>query len=198
MPHTLPDLPFKRNALVPHMSSETLDYHHGKHHQAYVDNLNKLIDGTNLADLSLDTLIQKTQGDANKRGIFNNAAQIAHHTFFWDSLSPEGGGHIKDGPLLTELIKRFGGSEAFIDMFAKAACSQFGSGWTWVILNGAGDLEIVTTSNAEIPSGKPLLTCDVWEHAYYIDHRNKRPAYLSTFLENLANWSFLEDNFRNA
>jgi Fe-Mn family superoxide dismutase len=198
MPFSLPSLPFKRDALEPHMSAETLDYHHAKHHQAYVDKLNTLIPGTAFETESLDHIIDATENDATQRALFNNAAQIAHHTFFWHSLTPNGGGAMKDGPLLKEIVKRFGSFEAFLEAFSTAACAQFGSGWAWTLINEAGDLDICTTSNADKPAGKLLLTCDVWEHAYYIDHRNRRPGYVKLFLDHLANWGWMEDNFKNA
>lgn len=198
MSFSLPDLPFSKDALAPHMSAETLDYHHGKHHQAYVTKLNDLIADGTFDGKSLQDIVAETHGKTDRQVIYNNAAQVTNHTFFWNSMTPNGGGAMKDGPLLQAITKRFGSFEAFKDAFHKAACTQFGSGWAWVVLNGAGDLDIQTTGNAVVPESKTLLTCDVWEHAYYIDHRNKRPDYVKVFLDSLANWSFMEENFKNA
>ncbi len=186
----LPALPYARNALEPHISSETLDFHYGKHHQAYVDNLNKLIVGTEFADADLETIVKKAQG-----GMFNNAAQIWNHTFYWNSLSPHGGGEPK-GKLADAIVKTFGSFAAFKEEFGKAAIGTFGSGWAWLVHRPDGALAIVSTSNAATPitgSDKPLLTCDVWEHAYYIDYRNARPKYVEAFWS-LANWDFASKN----
>jgi Fe-Mn family superoxide dismutase len=186
----LPALPYARDALQPHISSETLDFHYGKHHQAYVDNLNKLIAGTEFADADLETIVKKAQG-----GMFNNAAQVWNHTFYWNSLSPSGGGEPK-GKLADAIVKAFGSFAAFKEEFAKAAIGTFGSGWAWLVQRTDGTLAIVSTSNAATPitgSDKPLLTCDVWEHAYYIDYRNARPKYVEAFWS-LANWDFAAKN----
>ena len=182
----LPALPYARDALQPHISSETLDFHYGKHHQTYVDNLNKLIVGTEFADADLETIIKKSQG-----GMFNNAAQIWNHTFYWNSLSPHGGGEPK-GKLAEAINKAFGSFAAFKEEFTKTAIGTFGSGWAWLVQRADGTLAIVSTSNAATPitgSDKPLLTCDVWEHAYYIDYRNARAKYAEAFWS-LANWDF--------
>jgi Fe-Mn family superoxide dismutase len=182
----LPALPYARDALQPHISSETLDFHYGKHHQAYVDNLNKLIVGTEFADADLETIVKKAQG-----GMFNNAAQVWNHTFYWNSLSPAGGRE-PTGKLAEAITKSFGSFAAFKEEFSKAAIGTFGSGWAWLVQRPDGALAIVSTSNAATPitgSDKPLLTCDVWEHAYYIDYRNARAKYVEAFWS-LANWEF--------
>ena len=191
MPFELPNLPFAKDALEPHMSAATFDYHHGKHHAAYVNKLNGLIDGTNYASQSLEEIIQNTSGKADAKGIFNNAAQIWNHSFFWQSMTPNGGGK-PTGELLQRIEKDFGSFDAFKDAFKAAGVGQFGSGWAWLVLDG-DTLKIVTTANAETPITdglKPLITCDVWEHAYYIDYRNDRPGFLGVFLDHLANWEF--------
>ena len=182
----LPALPYARDALQPHISSETLDFHYGKHHQAYVDNLNKMIVGTEFADADLETIVKKSQG-----GMFNNAAQIWNHTFYWNSLAPNAGGEPK-GKLADAIVKAFGSFAAFKEEFTKAAIGTFGSGWAWLVQRADGGLALVSTSNAATPitgTDRPLLTCDVWEHAYYIDYRNARPKYVEAFW-NLANWEF--------
>ncbi|WP_347357439.1 Fe-Mn family superoxide dismutase [Bdellovibrio sp.] len=192
MSFQLPPLPYAQDALVPHMSAETLEYHHGKHHKTYVDNLNKLVPGTEFEGKSLEEIIMKSSG-----GVFNNAAQIWNHTFFWNCLSPQGGGE-PTGELAAALIRDFGSIEKFKELFADASVKQFGSGWGWLVKNSAGKLEILSTSNAETPmtkGHKALLTCDVWEHAYYIDYRNSRPNFLAAFWK-IVNWSFVEKNFR--
>ena len=191
MAHQLPDLPYAKNALEPHISAETLDYHHGKHHQAYVTNLNNLIKGTEFETLSLEEIIQKSSG-----GIFNNAAQVWNHTFYWNSLKPNGGGE-PSGALAQAINQKFGSFEAFKEEFTKCAVGTFGSGWAWLVKNADGSVELVSTSNAATPltSGKKaLLTCDVWEHAYYIDYRNARPKYVEAFW-NLVNWDFAAKNY---
>ncbi len=190
MEHKLPALPFDKKALEPVISAETLEYHHGKHHQAYVDNLNRLIVGTEFEDLSLEEIILKSSG-----GIFNNAAQVFNHTFYWNCLSPDGGGE-PTGELAQAIDQAFGSFDAFKEAFSTTAVGTFGSGWAWLVKDDQGKLEIVSTSNAGTPSteGKtPLLTCDVWEHAYYIDYRNARPAYVGEFWE-LVNWDFVAGN----
>ena len=186
----LPALPYARDALQPHISSETLDFHYGKHHQTYVDNLNKMIVDTEFADADLETIVKKSQG-----GMFNNAAQIWNHTFYWNSLSPKGGGE-PSGKLADAIVKSFGSFAAFKDAFSKAAIGTFGSGWAWLVQRPDGALAIVSTSNAATPitgSDRPLLTCDVWEHAYYIDYRNARAKYVEAFW-NLVNWEFAAKN----
>ncbi|WP_374000158.1 superoxide dismutase [Bdellovibrio bacteriovorus] len=192
MSFQLPPLPYAQDALVPHMSAETLEYHHGKHHKTYVDNLNKLVPGTEFEGKSLEEIIMKSSG-----GVFNNAAQIWNHTFFWNCLSPQGGSE-PTGELAAALTRDFGSIEKFKELFADASVKQFGSGWGWLVKNSAGKLEILSTSNAETPmtkGHKALLTCDVWEHAYYIDYRNSRPNFLAAFWK-IVNWSFVEKNFR--
>ena len=182
----LPPLPYARDALAPHISAETLDYHYGKHHQTYVTNLNNLIKGTEFEALDLVAIVKKSQG-----GMFNNAAQIWNHTFYWNSLSPKGGGE-PSGKLADAIKKTYGGFAQFKEDFSKAAIGTFGSGWAWLVQRADGGLGIVSTSNAATPltgSDRPLLTCDVWEHAYYIDYRNARAKYVEAFW-NLANWEF--------
>jgi len=182
----LPALPWARDALAPHISAETIDYHYGKHHQTYVTNLNNLIKGTEFENLDLVAIVKKAQG-----GMFNNAAQVWNHTFYWNSLSPKGGGE-PSGKLADALKKSFGGFAQFKEDFSKAAVGTFGSGWAWLVQRADGGLALVSTSNAATPitgTDRPLLTCDVWEHAYYIDYRNARPKYVEAFW-NLANWEF--------
>jgi Fe-Mn family superoxide dismutase len=182
----LPPLPYARDALAPHISAETLDYHYGKHHQTYVTNLNNLIKGTEFENLDLVEIIRKSQG-----GTFNNAAQVWNHTFYWNSLSPKGGGE-PSGKLADAIKKSFGGFAQFKEDFSKTAVTTFGSGWAWLVQRADGNLGLVSTSNAVTPitgSDRPLLTCDVWEHAYYIDYRNARPKYVEAFW-NLVNWEF--------
>lgn len=191
MEHRLPELPYAREALAPGISAETLEYHHGKHHKTYVDNLNKLIIGTEFEHMSLEGIVKKAQG-----GIFNNAAQVWNHTFYWNCLSPTGGGE-PSGALASAIVKGFGSYAQFKEKFTNAAVTLFGSGWAWLVRNADGSPEIWTASNAGNPlvEGKrPLLTCDVWEHAYYIDHRNARAKYVEVFW-NLTNWRFAEQNF---
>lgn len=190
MAFELPELPFAMDALAPHISKETLEYHYGKHHQSYVTNLNKLTEGSDLADKSLEDLIKSESG-----GLFNNAAQIWNHTFYWNSLSPNGGGE-PSGDLLDAIKRDFGSFEDFKQQFTACAATTFGSGWAWLVKHDDGQLEIVSTSNAANPmtEGKtPVLTCDVWEHAYYIDYRNARPKYLEAFWQ-LVNWDFAGTN----
>lgn len=191
MAFELPPLPYAADALEPHMSANTFSYHHGKHHAAYVNKLNGLIDGTDLADKSLEDIIQATAGKADAKGVFNNAAQVWNHTFFWNSMSPNGGGK-PSGKLADMIDASFGSFDAFAEAFKNAGVGQFGSGWAWLVVDGDA-LKIVTTANAETPITdglKPLLTCDVWEHAYYLDYQNDRPGFLSIFLDKLANWDF--------
>ena len=190
MSFELPKLPYALDALEPHISKETLEYHYGKHHQTYVTNLNNLVKGTNLENKSLEELIKTTEG-----GIFNNAAQVWNHTFYWNCLAPNAGG-APTGKIAEAINKAFGSFEEFKKQFNDAAAKNFGSGWTWLVKKADGSLAIVNTSNAATPvSGedKPLLTVDVWEHAYYIDYRNARPGYLEHFWA-LVNWSFVEAN----
>ncbi|MFZ5520234.1 MAG: superoxide dismutase [Pseudomonadota bacterium] len=192
MEHTLPPLPYAQDALAPHLSKETLEYHYGKHHQAYVTNLNNLIKGTEFENADLESIVKKSQG-----GIYNNAAQIWNHTFFWNCMKPQGGGEPK-GALAEAINKKFGSYAAFKEAFAKSAVGNFGSGWTWLVKKGDGSVDIVNMGAAGTPlttRDTPLLTIDVWEHAYYIDYRNLRPKFVETFLTNLVNWEFAERNF---
>lgn len=187
----LPNLPYPRDALAPHISEETIDYHYGKHHQAYVNNLNAAIAETDHANASLEDIIRASEG-----GMFNNAAQIWNHTFYWNSLSPNGGG-APTGDLASAIDKAFGSFDEFKTKFTASAGGNFGSGWTWLVKNASGDLEILNTSNAGTPvtdsSITALLTVDVWEHAYYVDYRNARPEYLKNFWE-IVNWEFAAKN----
>jgi Fe-Mn family superoxide dismutase len=186
----LPALPYDREALAPHISGETLDYHYGKHHQAYVTNLNKLIEGTDKADASLEDIIMSSDG-----GMFNNAAQVWNHTFYWNSMTPNGGGE-PTGEVADALNSAFGSYGDFAEKFKEAATTQFGSGWAWLVSDGS-KLDVVKTANADLPlkhGQKALLTIDVWEHAYYIDFRNARPNYIQTFLDHLVNWDFVAQN----
>ena len=194
MAHTLPPLPYALDALAPTISKETLEYHYGKHHQTYVTNLNNLIPGTEFENLSLEDIVKKSSG-----GVFNNAAQVWNHTFYWNSMKPNGGGK-PTGDLLAAIERDFGSYEKFVEAFTAAATTQFGSGWAWLVWNGS-KLEVTKTGNADFPlkhGQKPLLTIDVWEHAYYIDFRNLRPKYIETFLNHLANWDFAAANFSAA
>ena len=191
MPIELPALPYPMDALAPHISAETLEFHYGKHHKTYVDNLNKLIEGTPMANASLETIVQESDG-----GIFNNAAQIWNHSFYWNCLTP----NAKDKPsgaLLSAIESKFGSFDAFKEAFTKTALTTFGSGWAWLVKTADGGVDLISTSNADTPLKHgtiALLTCDVWEHAYYIDYRNARPKYLQAFWA-LANWDFAEANF---
>ena len=191
MQHELPPLPYDKNALEPHISAETLEYHYGKHHQTYVTNLNKLVPGTEFENMALEDIVKKASG-----GVFNNAAQVWNHTFYWNCLSPSGGGQ-PGGALADAINQAFGSFDAFREKFSTSAATNFGSGWTWLVKSADGGVEIVNTSNAGTPlaEGKTaLLTCDVWEHAYYIDYRNARPKYVEAFW-NLVNWDFVSSNF---
>lgn len=191
MIHELPPLPYAKDALQPHISAETIEHHYGKHHQAYVTNLNNLIKGTEFENMTLEEIIMKSSG-----GVFNNAAQVWNHTFYWHCLSPNGGGE-PSGALHDAIKAKWGSFEAFKDAFSKAAVGTFGSGWAWLVKTRDGALEIVSTSNAATPmtNGQTaLLTCDVWEHAYYIDYRNLRPKYVEAFW-NLVNWDFVSQNY---
>ena len=194
MSFELPALPYDRSALAPVISSETLEYHYGKHHQAYVTNLNKLVADTEYADLSLEDTVRRADGA--HQGIFNNAAQVWNHTFYWNSLSPDGGGQ-PTGALAEAISTQFGSFDDFHKAFNQAAASNFGSGWTWLVKSAKGVIEIVNTSNAGNPLREnliPLLTIDVWEHAYYIDYRNARTKYLDE-IWNIVNWHFVAANF---
>ncbi|GFO71532.1 superoxide dismutase, Fe-Mn family [Bathymodiolus japonicus methanotrophic gill symbiont] len=191
MAYELPALPYAKDALAPHISEETLEFHYGKHHQTYVTNLNNLVPGTEFEGASVESLVMRASG-----GIFNNAAQVWNHTFYWNSLSPNGGGE-PTGALADAINDSFGSFAEFKDAFTKCAVTTFGSGWAWLVKNADGSLELVSTSNAGCPLTEgqtPLLTCDVWEHAYYIDYRNARPKYLEAFWA-LVNWEFAAENF---
>jgi superoxide dismutase, Fe-Mn family len=192
MEHKLPELPYAKDALAPTISAETLEYHYGKHHNTYVVNLNKLIPGTDFENLSLEDIVKKSSG-----GIFNNAAQVWNHTFYWHCLSPKGGGE-PSGALADAINKSFGSFASFKEKFSATAIGTFGSGWGWLVKNNDGSLALESTSNAGTPlkDGKQaLLTCDVWEHAYYIDYRNARPNYVEAFWK-LVNWDFVSQNFK--
>ncbi|HAU1802573.1 TPA: superoxide dismutase [Fe] [Legionella pneumophila] len=192
MTFTLPQLPYALDALAPHVSKETLEYHYGKHHNTYVTNLNKLIPGTEFESMTLEEIIMKAKG-----GIFNNAAQVWNHTFYWHSMSPNGGGEPK-GKLAEAINKSFGSFAAFKEQFTQTAATTFGSGWAWLVQDQAGALKIISTSNAGTPMTEglqALLTCDVWEHAYYIDYRNRRPDYIEAFWS-LVNWDFASSNLK--
>lgn len=194
MPFQLPALPYSLNALKPYISQETLEYHHGKHHKAYVDKLNELIVGTEFENLSLEDIIKKASGP-----IFNNAAQIWNHTFYWHCLTPHASNKVSDS-LMEKINAAFGSFEKFKELFNQTAIGTFGSGWVWLVKNSNGKLEIISTNNAGTPlttNAIVLLTCDVWEHAYYIDTRNSRPKYLENYW-NLINWDFVESNFNKA
>ena len=189
----LPELPYPKNGLAPHISEETLNYHYGKHHQAYVNKLNTLIENSKFAKASLKELIKEAQG-----AIFNNAAQVWNHTFYWHSLSPNGGGE-PTNETADALEKAFGSVEKFKEQFTTCALQQFGSGWAWLIQTPEGNLKVQSTGNADNPiqtGHKPLLTCDVWEHAYYIDYRNARPSYLNAFWS-IVNWDFVKENLQS-
>ena len=195
MAFSLPPLPYDKNALAPHISAETLEFHHGKHHQAYVTNLNKLLEGKADANKSLEEVILSSDV-----GVFNNAAQVWNHTFYWSSMKPNGGG-APTGELADAIKRDFGSVEEFAKKFSDAGATQFGSGWAWLVLNKDKKLEVTKTPNADLPlkhGHKALLTMDVWEHAYYIDYRNARPKYIETFLKSLVNWDFALENLKKA
>lgn len=191
MEHTLPPLPYAKDALQPHISAETLEFHYGKHHQAYVTNLNNLIKGTEYENMSLEDIIKKSSG-----GVFNNSAQVWNHTFFWNCMAPNAGG-APTGAVADAINKKWGSFDKFKEEFTKSCVTNFGSGWTWLVKKGDGSVDLVNTSNAGTPltsADKPLLTCDVWEHAYYIDYRNARPKFVEAFW-NVVNWDFVAKNF---
>ncbi|MDP9149775.1 MAG: superoxide dismutase [Myxococcota bacterium] len=193
MAFTLPPLPYDKNALAPHISAETLEYHHGKHHQAYVTNLNKLLDGKPEASRSLEEVILASEGP-----VFNNAAQIWNHSFYWRCMKPGGGG-MPTGDLGDAIKRDFGSFEKFAEELTNAATTQFGSGWAWLVLGKDNKLAVTKTPNADLPmkhGQKALLTIDVWEHAYYIDYRNARPKYIEVFLKSLANWDYASENLK--
>ncbi|MEJ5895704.1 superoxide dismutase [Fe] [Aquabacterium sp. G14] len=192
MAHTLPPLPYAQDALAPHISAETFEYHYGKHHQAYVTNLNNLIPGTEFESLSLEEIVKKSSG-----GIYNNAAQVWNHTFFWNCMKPNGGG-APTGKLADAINAKFGSYDAFKEAFTKSAVGNFGSGWTFLVKKADGTVDIVNMGPAGTPlttGDTALLTIDVWEHAYYIDYRNARPKFVETFLNSLVNWDFAAKNF---
>lgn len=191
----LPDLPYPKDALVPHISARTLDFHHGKHHSAYVTNLNKLIEGTDLAGATLEEIIKRTAKDTARAGIFNNAAQVWNHTFYWQSMMPNGGG-MPTGAIAEKINTDFKGYDTFVEQLKNGGLTQFGSGWAWLVLKD-NRLEIMKTSNADTPLAhglQPLLTVDVWEHAYYLDYQNGRAAYLDAFINHLINWDFVNSH----
>ena len=188
----LPNLPYSQEALEPYISANTLEFHHGKHHNAYVQNANKLIAGTEYEKMDEISIIKKTSGDTSKIGIFNNVAQAWNHAFYWKCLKPNGGGK-PGGAIAQRIVKDFGSYEKFVEEFKNAGATQFGSGWAWLVLDGQ-KLKVMKTANADTPVAhglKPLLTVDVWEHAYYLDYQNRRPDYLTTFVEKLINWDFV-------
>jgi len=197
MAFELPKLPWSDDALAPHISQKTMSFHYGKHHNAYVTKLNAAVDGTPFAEKSLEDIIKTTAGDASKVGIFNNAAQAWNHTFFWNSIKPNGGGE-PSGDLKAAIDKSFGGFDKFTKEFSDKAGTLFGSGWAWLVKDGDG-LAILQTKDATnpLPEGKtPLITIDVWEHAYYLDYQNRRPDFVKVFLENLVNWDFAAKNLK--
>lgn len=199
MAYELAPLPYDYKALEPHISASTLEFHHDKHHAAYVTNFNNMVKDTDMANKSIEEVIKATYNDSSKAGIFNNAAQAWNHTFYWNCMK-SGGGGAPSGALADKINADFGSYEKFVEEFTKAATTQFGSGWAWLVLDN-GTLKITKTSNAEnpIPLGQtPLLTCDVWEHAYYLDYQNKRPAYVETFINHLVNWDFVAENMSAA
>jgi len=193
MAFQLPELPYSKDALAPHISAETLEYHYGKHHAGYVKKLNAAVDGSPKAEMTLEEVIKNSEG-----GLFNNAAQVWNHTFYWNSLSPDGGGE-PTGDLSKMINDSFGSFADFKEKFSDAAAGQFGSGWAWLVKKVDGKLDVVATANAETPLTNekltPLMTCDVWEHAYYVDYRNARPKYIESFW-NLVNWDFVEANLK--
>ncbi len=194
MTHQLPALPYEMNALEPYITANTLSFHYGKHHQAYVTNLNNLLKDHPLATASLEEVIVKSAGKADMIGIFNNAAQVWNHTFYWHCMKPKGGGEPSNA-FKKKLEEAFGSYEKFCEEFKQAAVTQFGSGWAWLVADKSGHLKILKTSNADLPMAHDciaLLTCDVWEHAYYLDYQNRRPDYVDTFLKHLVNWDFVE------
>lgn len=191
----LPELPYGKDALAPHISANTLDFHYGKHHKTYVDNLNKLIAGTDLAEKPLEEIIKIAAKDSAKAGIFNNAAQVWNHTFYWRCLKKSGGG-IPTGTIAAKINATWGSYDKFAEELKNAGVTQFGSGWAWLVLEG-NQLKITKTANADTPLAhgqKPLLTIDVWEHAYYLDYQNRRPDYLLAVIQNLINWNFVNGN----
>ncbi len=199
MTYELPPLPFDYTALEPHVSKSTLEFHHDKHHAAYVNNYNNMVKGTDMESKSIEEVIKATYNDASKAGIFNNAAQAWNHTFYWNCIKPSGGGQ-PSGELADKIAADFGSFDKFKEEFKAAAATQFGSGWAWLVLD-KGTLKVTKTSNAENPLAMgitPLLTIDVWEHAYYLDYQNKRPDYIDTFISSLINWDFVAEQMKKA
>src|ERR1700732_2899162 len=199
MAFELPPLPYPKNALEPHISERTMDFHHGRHHQAYVTNLNNLVKGSPMESQSLEDLIKASYRDTSKTGVFNNAAQVWNHTFFWNSMKPNGGGSPR-GDIAAGITRGCGGPDKFRELFKAAAVGQFGSGWAWLVSDG-GKLKITATPNAVDPLAEgqtALLTCDVWERAYYLAYQNRRPAFVQTFLDHLINWDFVAQNVSKA
>jgi Fe-Mn family superoxide dismutase len=199
MAFELPPLPYPKTALEPHISANTFDFHHGRHHQAYVTNLNNLIKGSPMESQLLEEIIKSTYRDTSKTGVFNNAAQVWNHTFFWHSMKPQGG-RAPSGALAAAIDRDCGGLDKFKEAFKAAAVGQFGSGWAWLVAD-RGQLKIVATANANTPLADgqtPLLTCDVWEHAYYLDYQNRRPDFVQAFLDHLTNWDFAAQNLAKA
>jgi Fe-Mn family superoxide dismutase len=199
MSFTLPELPYALNALEPHIGAKTLEIHHGKHHNTYVVNLNNLVKDSPLASKSLEEVIKAVAGDSTKAGIFNNAAQVWNHTFYWHSMKPNGGGK-PTGDLAKKIDADFGSYDKFVEEFKAAGATQFGSGWAWLVLEN-GKLKVTKTGNADLPmvhGQTAIMTMDVWEHAYYLDFQNRRPDYISTFLDKLVNWDFAAENLKKA
>lgn len=199
MTYELPPLPFDYTALEPHVSKSTLEFHHDKHHAAYVNKYNDMVKGTDMESKSIEEVIKATYNDSSKSGIFNNAAQAWNHTFYWNCIKPGGGGQ-PSGALADKIAADFGSFDKFKEEFASAAATQFGSGWAWLVLD-KGTLKVAKTSNAENPIAMgmtPLLTIDVWEHAYYLDYQNKRPDYIQTFISSLINWDFVAEQMKKA
>ena len=198
MPFTLPNLPYPEDALAPHISSQTMQFHHGKHHASYVKKLNSLIEGTSYEGKTLEQIIKESHRKKEDQAVFNNAAQSWNHTFFWHSMSPNGGGEPKEAA--AEVLQELGGAEKFRDAFVKAATGQFGSGWAWLVLE-RGKPKVVATPNAMTPIAEdhvPLLTCDVWEHAYYLDYQNRRESFVTAFLDHLVNWNLVAAQLKKA
>lgn len=197
MAHTLPDLPYAIDALAPYMSQETLEFHHGKHHQTYVTNLNNLVKGNEFENMALEDIVKKTYNVADKAGIFNNASQHWNHNLFWSWMKPNGGGNMP-GELEKRVVDSFGSVAAFKEQFIAKAAGQFGSGWAWLVSTAGGKLEVTSTPNGVNPlcfNGQTaLLGCDVWEHSYYIDYRNRRPDYVKAFLDNMVDWEAVAKN----
>lgn len=199
MAFELPPLPYAETALEPHISAKTLQFHHGKHHQSYVTNLNNMTKDTPLAGKGLEEIIKAVAGDASKAGVFNNAAQVWNHTFFWNSMKPQGGGK-PSGAIAKKIDDDLGGYDKFAAAFAQAGATQFGSGWAWLVLAN-GKLQVTKTANADLPLAHgqtALLTLDVWEHAYYLDYQNRRPDFIQAYLKNLVNWDFANANLAKA